>query len=366
MANIIQAPFYDPLKTFEENFDNGPFDDLQKAKPLKTKDSPKYTFLGYKVNFPFGIAAGSLPTSKHIKAAFNMGFDIATYKTQRTTIIPANQFPNVIPIDVKGDVTLEKADKGLRMADTFNEDYRKLTITNSFGNPSRGPKFWVKDVKKALKHESKGQLLVVSVCGTIVENQTDEEYYQDFADAAKLAAGTGVKAVELNLSCPNAANEGVICYTYDAVMEIVKKTRKAIDKKTKLILKFGYFTNKQQKTLEKIVDGVAPMIDAISLINTIPAAIYKKDGTQALPGEGRLKSGLCGVGIKWAGIDMVKRLNKLRNKKGYKFEIIGVGGVMAFRDFEDYRKAGADVVMSVTASMWNPHLAQEIKEKYNK
>jgi dihydroorotate dehydrogenase (NAD+) catalytic subunit len=359
---MLQAPFYEPTKTFNDNFENGPFGVLKKTKSVKTKVESKYTFLGYKINFPLGIAAGSLPTSKHIKAAFDMGFDIATYKTQRTVVIPANQFPNVIPINVKGDVTLEKAEKGLIMADEFNKDYRKLTITNSFGNPSRGPKFWVRDVKKALKSEAKGQLLVVSVCGTILPNQTQDEYFQDFADAAKLATSTGVKAVELNLSCPNVANEGIICYTHDAVMQIVKKTRKAVGKKTKLILKFGYFTPKQQKLLGKIIEDVSPLIDAVSLINTIPAAIYKRDGTQALPGKGRLKSGLCGSGIKWAGIDMVKRLNKLRKKKGYKFEIIGVGGVMTPKDFHDYRKAGADVVMSVTGAMWNPYLAQEIKK----
>ncbi|HUQ85453.1 MAG TPA: hypothetical protein VM077_03960 [Candidatus Limnocylindrales bacterium] len=363
MASLSNAPLYDPLKTFDDNFDNGPFGSLNKTKPSKITNSPNYIFLGNKVNFPFGIAAGSLPTSKHIKAAFDMGFDIATYKTQRTTEIKANQFPNVIPIDVKGNVTLDKSEKGLVMLDNFNKDYKKLTITNSFGNPSRGPDFWINDVRKALTHEGEGQLLVVSVCGTIRKNQTQEEYYQDFANAAGMAAKAGVKAVELNLSCPNAANEGIICYTYEAVMDIVKRTRKAIGNK-KLILKFGYFTNNQQKLLEKIISGVASSIDAISLINTIPAAIYKKDGTQALPGEGRLKSGLCGAGIKWAGIDMVNRLDKLRKDKSYAFEIIGVGGVMSPKDFEDYRKAGADIVMSVTAAMWNPYLAQEIKRAY--
>lgn len=362
---MTQAPFYEPTKTFDENVDKGPFGALKDTKPKKTGALPKYFFLGYKINFPFGIAAGSLPTSKHIKAAFDMGFDIATYKTQRTVPVKANQFPNVIPIDVKDKVTLKAAEKGLTMRDSFNEDYKQLTITNSFGNPSRGPEIWVEEVKKALSYELQGQLLIVSVCGTIKKDQTQEEYYQDFADAAGLAANTGVKAIELNLSCPNVANEGVICYTYDAVMSIVKKTRKSVGK-TKIILKFGYFTPKQQKLLEKIIAGTSPLIDAISIINTIPAIIYKNDGTQALPGEGRLRSGLCGAGIKWAGIDMVKRLSKLKGRKNYSFEIIGVGGVMTPKDYEDYNKAGADVVMSVTGSMWNPYLAQEIKNKYAK
>ena len=31
-------------------------------------------------------------------------------------------------------------------------------------------------------------------------------------------------------------------------------------------------------------------------------------------------------------------------------------------DFEDYINKGADYVMSATGAMWNPYLAQEIKE----
>ncbi len=173
-------------------------------------------------------------------------------------------------------------------------------------------------------------------------------------------ADTGVKAVELNLSCPNVANEGIICYTPAAVKAIVDKTRAVIGD-TKLILKFGYFNKDQQGIFETVMSDIADKVDAISIINTIPAAVRKKDGTQALPGEGRLVSGLCGAGIKWAGLDMVKRLSDLRKKQGYKFEIIGVGGVMTPGDYKEYRKAGADCVQSATGAMWNPNLAKEIK-----
>jgi dihydroorotate dehydrogenase len=59
---------------------------------------------------------------------------------------------------------------------------------------------------------------------------------------------------------------------------------------------------------------------------------------------------------------MVKRLDALRKKHGLNFEIIGIGGVMNASDFKDYRDAGADVVQSVTAAMWNPDLAAEVKQ----
>src|SRR3954462_14925690 len=129
-----------------------------------------------------------------------------------------------------------------------------------------------------------------------------------------------------------------------------------------VIAKLGYFTPGQQKLLEKIVLDTQPYFAAYSTINTIQAEVVDEEGKQLLPGEGRLKSGICGAGIKWAGIDMVKRLAALRKEHGLSYEIIGVGGVMDAQDFQDYRQAGADVVQSVTAAMWNQNLAAEIKK----
>lgn len=357
------ATLYDSTRTFDDNFDNGPFG--FDTKKVFESGVPTNQFLGFPVYTPFGIAAGPLPTSKHIKAAFELGFDVLCYKTQRTVQTPVNPFPNVVPVDVDGDVTLELASVGVTQKDKFNSDPTKLTITNSFGNPSRGPDFWVDDLKKALTYAGKGQLLIMSVCGTIRENQTQDEYFTDFADAAKLAADAGAQAIELNLSCPNVANEGIICYTPAAVQEIVKKSRAAIGDK-KLILKFGYFANDQQQLLESMLADIVDQIDAISIINTIQAAVYKKNGSQALPGEGRLKSGLCGAGVKWAGLDMVKRLDKIRKNYSYDFEIIGVGGVMTPEDYREYRQAGADCVQTATGAMWNPNLAAEIKQSLAK
>ena len=107
-------------------------------------------------------------------------------------------------------------------------------------------------------------------------------------------------------------------------------------------------------------------MQGISAINTISAEIVDHNGNQALPGEGRNRSGVCGHAIKWAGIDMVKRLKKLREEYAYSYNIIGVGGVTEAKDFFEYRENGADFVMSATGAMWNPNLAKEIKYLINK
>lgn len=359
---MVKAPsvLYDPTKTFKDNFDNGPFPLLENANQYVNQGEPTFTFLGKKVYSPFGIPAGPLLNSQHIKYSFNQGFDVICYKTQRSTVFDCNQFPNVLYLDIEGDLTLEKAAKPLVGRTDTDKPVDEISITNSFGNPSRGPEFWVDDLKKAVSYQGKGQLLIMSVVGTIKEGASAEDYYDDFAYTAELAASTGVEAIELNLSCPNVAAEGVLCYTHDAVVSICKKTKERVGN-IPLIAKFGYFSAGQQALLEQIITDIAPYVSAISSINTISAPIVNDNGEQALPGPNRLNSGVCGAGIKWAGLDMVKRLDALRKKLNLTYEIIGVGGVMSAEDFAEYRAAGADAVQSATGAMWNPNLAAEVK-----
>lgn len=352
--------FYDPTKTYDANFDDGP-NPTGAEYSVENTGEPQYAFLGKKIYSPFGIPAGPLLNSDYIKYAFDNGFDVVCYKTQRSVKFDCNEFPNVLYLDLDGDLTLEKASKPQIGLVETDKDPKDFSITNSFGNPSRGPEFWVDDLKKALSYQQKGQLLIMSVVGTIKEGFSEEDYWDDFAQAAKLAVSTGVEAVEVNLSCPNVATEGVLCYNPEAVLAICERVKKVIGD-TPMIAKFGYFSEAQQQLLEKIIVSIDPYISALSTINTISAPVVDEFGNQALPGEGRLNSGVCGSGIKWAGIDMVKRLVDIRNKNNLNFEIIGVGGVMSSKDFHEYLEAGADLVQSATGAMWNPGLAKEIKD----
>jgi dihydroorotate dehydrogenase len=60
---------------------------------------------------------------------------------------------------------------------------------------------------------------------------------------------------------------------------------------------------------------------------------------------------------------MTERLFRMREELGLNYAIIGVGGVGNASSFDEYRRAGADAVMSATSAMWNPNLAREIKEQ---
>lgn len=352
-------PFYDPTKSYQENYEDGPFGyfsapvDLGKVeKDIK----PRHTFLGYKVHQPFGIPAGPLLNSNFIKAAFAKKFDICVYKTVRTATFPCHPFPNVLPVEIDGDLTLDKLQHPVI---TKNNYAQPLSITNSFGVPSKEPEVWQADVKKAISYAGVGQVLVLSFMGTVRPNQSATEFVADFTLAAKLAHETGAKVLEVNLSCPNIGNEGLVCYNLEATAKVAKSIRSVIGN-TPLILKVGYYQNQVELAqLAKIANEYA---NGISAINTLQTTVLTPAGEQALPGNTRLRSGICGVGIKWAGLDMVQKLSELKRTNNYQFHIEGVGGVMNRTDYDEYRQAGADSVMSATGAMWNSNLAVEISE----
>ncbi len=364
---MLRAPFYDPLKSYEENYVEGPFNgfadgvNVAAGEPARAAHAggPRFDFLGVKINYPLGIPAGPLLNCKYVAGAFQKGFDMPVYKTVRASEFPCHPFPNVLSVNIDGDLTLEKAKQPL-VADT---EYREpLSITNSFGVPSRPPQVWQDDAKKAVSSAGSGQVMIMSFMGTARENQTAEEFIEDFAKAAELASQTGAKILEANLSCPNIGNEGLVCYNLDMTAKVTEAIRARIGS-IPLILKVGYYGDDAQ--IEELANVANKYAEAVASINTIAAPVVDAAGKQALPGSPvRLKSGVCGHAIKWAGLAMTRKLVAARKKMGANFAVVGVGGVTVPADFKEYRDAGADVVMTATGAMWNPYLAKEIKEMY--
>jgi dihydroorotate dehydrogenase len=356
---MLRAPFYDPTKSYEDNYASGPFGSFADADMYQMSGEPGVDFLGEKVYKPFGIPAGPLLNSAFCAAAFRKGFDICVYKTVRSDVFPCHPFPNVLAIHPEGDLTFEKLQQPLVADTSYTEP---LSITNSFGVPSKAAAIWQEDAKKAIAAAGKGQVLVLSFMGTVHEGQTPQAFVEDYAHAAKLAYETGAKILETNLSCPNIGNEGLVCYDLDVTEMVAKAIRREIGS-TPLILKVGYY--KSDTDMERLAEIVNEYADSVSGINTLQGEIRDSMGQQALPGSAaRLRSGVCGSGIRWAGLDFVKRMRAIRDRRGFAFSIEGVGGVTSAADYHVYRDAGADSVMSATGAMWNPYLAKEIKDAY--
>ena len=356
---MVTTPFYDPLKSYEENYAEGPFGAFQDGEVLLQTGEPTHDFHGQKVYAPLGIPAGPLLNSAFCAAAFKKGYDIAVYKTVRSGVFPCHPFPNVLAIHPEGDLDFDTLSRPVIADATYSEP---LSITNSFGVPSKDAAVWQEDVRKAVLAAGKGQVLVLSFMGTVREGQTEQEFIDDYVLAAKLSYETGAKVLETNLSCPNIGNEGLVCYNLDVTEKVAKGIRSVIGD-TPLILKVGYY--KDDAGMERLAEITQEYANGVSGINTLQAEVRDAEGNQALPGSpARLRSGVCGAGIKWAGLDFVKRMKAIKDRGGFTFSLEGVGGVTVPEDYQEYRDAGADVVMTATGAMWNPHLAKEIKEAY--
>ena len=270
-------PFYDVSRSYEDNYEQGPFGAF--AEALKdgngadaagtTSEGASASFLGQPVNLPFGIPAGPLLNSRFTTAAFRMGFDLATYKTVRSRAWGCNPFPNVLAVHPKsadGSLTPGSAelDEGV-LADTNYE--QPISISNSFGVPSQSPDVWQPDMRAAIEAAGPGQVLVPSFQGSRVEGMSEEEYIADHATTARLVKETGAKLMVMNTSCPNEGHNRLLCHN--------------------------------------------PL-----LVGRITEAVKQE---------------------------------------------IGEGGVVSPADYQAYRNAGADSVMSATGAMWDAELAHKIK-----
>lgn len=344
-------PFYDPARSYEDNYADSPFGAFAHAPTVAAASAPRHRFLGLPVHEPFGIPAGPLLNARFVAAAFAHGFDVCVYKTVRTRAQPAHPFPNVLPVRVDGDLTRERAGRPVRAGGEFAAP---LSISNSFGVPSRDPDEWQPDMAAAVAAAGAGQLLVGAFQGT----RGTGDLVADHVRAARLVVQTGAPVLELNLSCPNEGASDLLCFDTALVRRIVTGIKEAVGD-APLLVKLAYFAD--DRALRRLVEATAGAVAGYSAVNTIPASLVDDAGRPALPGAGRAVSGVCGAAIRWAGLDMTRRLARLRDELDLDYAVVGVGGVADVGDYRAYRTAGADAVMSATGAMWNPALAAEVR-----
>lgn len=359
----METPIFDPTKTFEENCVNGPFG-LFATSPATPLPKGKQTDLfGIRIDVPFGIGAGSLPTSRFVEAAWRWGYSIATYKTIRSNIYPCHPFPNILKVKTKSG-SVHPGDTVVADFDVKDIDINHDGITNSFAVPSKKSEDWIPDAAHAARHVPKGCVYILSFMGTKWEGKDRKGFIDDFAHCYRLATKANPQILEVNLSCPNFGKDGLVCNDIEMSKDVLEAIAGAKGN-IPLLVKIGYYPEDKQQDLETILSYIHAYADGVVGINTISAKVVDKEGKQALPGSPvRLYSGICGPAIRWAGLDFARRTVAFKTKKGWKdFVIIGVGGVTRPEHFFQYKKLGVDAVLSVTGSMWRPKLAIEIREE---
>ncbi|HET9495008.1 MAG TPA: diguanylate cyclase [Chloroflexia bacterium] len=364
-------PFYDPSLSYQDNYDLGPFGPFAEQPPtgvveaLRLPESRWVEVAGLRLRRPVGIPSGPLLNAKYVAAAFRWGYDLAHYKTVRTTRWPAHPAPNVLLVDAPEPVPAGELGRSTFTARPFHQgeplDLAHLSITNSFGMPAQPPGVWQADMEAAARSAGPGQAMIASVTGTPTPDNDPEAFVQDHVRAAAMCAETGAHAVEVNLSCPNLGGHGLMCHDPESSQRVCRAVKEAIGARP-LFAKIGDFApdERGEAMLRSLVAATSPYVQGYGAVNAVPVPVSTAAGEQALPGTGRSMAGVCGAALRATGLDVVSRLNVIRREQGLEYAIIGVGGMMSPEDYFAYREAGADAVQGATGPMWNHALAMEI------
>jgi len=158
-----------------------------------------------------------------------------------------------------------------------------------------------------------------------------------------------VAAVEVNISCPNVKQGGIVFGTDPrAAAEVVAMVREATIKP--VIVKLSPNVTDIVVMANACAEAGA---DALSLINTLTGMAI--DLQKRRPVLANVTGGLSGPAIKPVALRMVWQV-----ARAVKLPIIGIGGIMTATDALEFMLAGATAVQIGTANFLDPAAAQTI------
>ncbi len=174
--------------------------------------------------------------------------------------------------------------------------------------------------------------------------------YGEYAECVKaLKDFETIKAFEINVSCPNVKEGGLIFGNdLNAVREITKLLRPITNKP--LIIKLSPNTSDIKDFAQAAKEEGA---DAVSAINTLVGTAFNIYSRK--PRIKNITGGLSGPAIK--PIALAKVLEISRNVD---IPIIGIGGISSWEDAAEFMIAGATAVQIGTANFVNPKISEEV------
>ncbi len=161
-----------------------------------------------------------------------------------------------------------------------------------------------------------------------------------------------VVALEMNISCPNVKQGGIVFGTDPGCAASVVAACRAATKKP-LIVKLSPNVTDVVTMARACEDAGA---DSLSLINTLIGMAI--DLKKRRPVLANITGGFSGPAIKPIALRMVWQV-----AKAVKIPIVGIGGIMNATDALEFILAGATAIQVGTASFINPGAAQTIVEE---
>lgn len=214
-------------------------------------------------------------------------------------------------------------------------------MLNAVGLQNKGVHHFVEHIYPSIKDIQTN--LIVNVSGSAIEDYVET--------AAIINELDKISSIELNISCPNVKQGGMAFgVTAKGAKEVVKAVR-SVYKKT-LIVKLSPNVTDIAEIARAVENSGA---DSISLINTLLGMAI--DAEHRRPMLSTVTGGLSGAAVKPIALRMVWQV-----AKAVKIPVIGMGGIMNWKDAVEFMLAGATAIQIGTANFIDPTVTVKVAE----
>ncbi|WP_276879483.1 dihydroorotate dehydrogenase [Bacteroides heparinolyticus] len=214
-------------------------------------------------------------------------------------------------------------------------------MLNAVGLQNKGVHHFVEHIYPSIKDIQTN--MIVNVSGSAIEDYVET--------AAIINELDKISAIELNISCPNVKQGGMAFgVTAKGAEEVVKAVR-SVYKKT-LIVKLSPNVTDITEIARAVENGGA---DSVSLINTLLGMAI--DAEHRRPILSTVTGGLSGAAVKPIALRMVWQVSKT-----VKIPVIGMGGIMNWKDAVEFMLAGATAIQIGTANFIDPTVTVKVAE----
>lgn len=217
-------------------------------------------------------------------------------------------------------------------------------MLNAVGLQNKGVHYFVDHIYPRIKDIDTN--MIVNVSGSAIEDYIET--------AAIINELDKIPAIELNISCPNVKEGGMAFgVTTKGVSEVVKAVRSAY-KKTLIVKLSPNVTNITDMARAAEENGA----DSVSLINTLLGMAI--DAERRRPVLSTVTGGMSGAAVKPIALRMVWQVAKAVN-----IPVIGLGGIMNWKDAVEFMLAGASAIQIGTANFIDPAITLKVEEGIN-
>lgn len=217
-------------------------------------------------------------------------------------------------------------------------------MLNAVGLQNKGANYFAERIYPRIKDVQTN--MVVNVSGSAID---------DYVETARIIGDLDkISAIELNISCPNVKQGGMAFgVTAKGAEEVVKAVR-SVYKKT-LIVKLSPNVTDITEIARAVENGGA---DSVSLINTLLGMAI--DAERRRPLLSTITGGLSGPAVKPVALRMVWQV-----AKAIKIPVIGMGGIMNWKDAVEFLLAGATAIQIGTANFIDPTITVKVIDGIN-